>query len=87
MFKTIIPLTDKLGEHASEHAEIQGATENIIEFCKEPKTRLEIQNFLNIKSRSYFSQKVLNPLIKSGLLKLTIPDKPKSPNQKYYSNR
>ena len=91
VFKTIIPLIDKLGEHASEHAsehaEIQGATENILEFCKEPKTRLEIQKFLNIKSRSYFSQKVLNPLIKSGLLKLTIPDKPKSPNQKYYSNR
>ncbi len=73
--------------HAGEHGEIQDTTAKILRFCKDPKTKAEIQDFLNIKSRSYFSQKVLSPLIKGGLLELTIPDKPKSPNQKYYSNR
>ncbi len=95
VFKTIIPLTAKSGEqageqaseHASEHGETQDTTAKILEFCKEPKTRAEIQEYLNIKSRSYFSQKVLNPLIKGRLLNLTVPDKPKSPNQKYYSDR
>jgi len=38
-----------------------------------------------MKSRRYFREKILNPLIKGGLLKLTIPDKPTSPNQKYYT--
>lgn len=72
--------------HAGEHGEDQDITAKILDFCKEPKTRTEIQEFLDIKSRSYFSQKVLSPMIKGGLLKLTIPDKPRSPNQKYYSD-
>jgi ATP-dependent DNA helicase RecG len=75
------------GAHADEHGETQDMTAKILEFCREPKTRSEIQEFLDIKSRSYFSQKVLSPLVKGGLLKLIIPDKPKSPNQKYYSDR
>ena len=95
VFKTIIPLTTKLGAHAGEHdsahagehGEIQDMTSKILDFCREPKTRSEIQEFLDIKSRSYFSQKGLSPLIKGGLIKLSIPDKPKSPNQKYYSDR
>jgi hypothetical protein len=40
---------------------------------------------MNYKHRAYFRSKILAPLIKGGLLKLTIPDKPTSPNQKYYS--
>jgi ATP-dependent DNA helicase RecG len=91
VFKTIIPLTAKpgahAGAHAGEHGETQDMTAKILEFCREPKTRSEIQEFLDIKSRSYFSQKVLSPLVKGGLLRLTKPDKPKSPDQKYYSDR
>ncbi|WP_197051434.1 Fic family protein [Caloranaerobacter azorensis] len=59
----------------------------ILEFCKTPRSRSEIQDYIGIKSRRYFREKILNPLIKGGLLKLTIPDKPTSPKQKYYSNR
>ncbi|VDN47983.1 conserved protein of unknown function [Petrocella atlantisensis] len=91
IFKTIIPLTNMTGEHASEHAsehgDIQDDTDKLLEFCKVPKTRVEIQEFLGIKSRSYLSQNILSPLIKGELLKLTISEKPRSPNQKYYSDR
>src|SRR6056297_2953606 len=59
VFKTSIPLIAKAGEHvgdhASEHGEIQDTTAKLLEFCKDPKTRVEIQKFLDIKSRSYFS--------------------------------
>ncbi|MBQ6853903.1 MAG: hypothetical protein IJO11_00490 [Alphaproteobacteria bacterium] len=34
-------------------------------------------------SRMYFTNKFLNPLIQEGRLIQTIPDKPKSPKQKY----
>ncbi|NLC45029.1 MAG: AAA family ATPase, partial [Clostridiales bacterium] len=92
IFKTIIPLVDQASDQASDQAGDQANnqkdnTEEILEFCKIPRNRSEIQIFVGIKSRSYFSRKVLHPLIKGGLLKLTIPDKPTSPNQKYYYDR
>ena len=87
VFRTIIPLKAKASEQASEQAEIQDSIAKILEFCRIPKTRAEIQDFLGIKSRRYFANKILNPLIKGELLHLTIPDKPTSPNQKYYSER
>ncbi len=57
----------------------------LLEFCKTPRSREEMQRFLNLNHRGYFRRTIINPLVKGGLLKLTIPDKPTSPNQKYYS--
>lgn len=39
---------------------------------------------LNIKSKENLRSMYLDPTIKQGLIKLTIPDKPTSKNQKYY---
>ena len=55
----------------------------VVEFCKEPKTLKEIMQFLGLKHRPNFIENVLNPLLKAGLLKRTIPDKPRSRFQKY----
>ena len=63
----------------------ENRTEKILTFCKEPKTREEIQNYIAIQHREYFRKKILKPLIENGLLLLTIKDKPNSPKQKYYS--
>ena len=59
----------------------------ILNFCEEPRSREEIQKYRGIKNRDYFRKEILNPLIEQGLLKLTIPDKPKSPKQKYMSSK
>lgn len=40
-----------------------------------------MQEFMQLHHREHFRTKVLNPLIKGGLLKLTRPDKPTSPIQ------
>ncbi|MEQ8198460.1 MAG: RNA-binding domain-containing protein [Clostridiaceae bacterium] len=89
IFKTIIPLInqnrEQAGEQVSGQVGEQDITEKLLEFCKVARSRIEIQKFLEIKSRRYVSEKILNPLIKGGLLKLTIPNKPTSPKQKYYS--
>ncbi len=74
---------DTAQTNMSEDAE----TKKILEYCKTPKSRSEIQEYMGYNSREYFRRCVLNPLIKGGLLKLTIPDKLTSPNQKYYSER
>ena len=56
---------------------------NLLLFCEEPRSRSEIQGYLEIKSRDYFRNNVLVPLLEAGLLDMTIPDKPKSSKQKY----
>lgn len=90
IFKTIIPLQPADSDQASMHVTMQAEEldreiEKILEFCSEAKSRSEIQEYLGYKNRDYFRKNILNPLIKGGLLHLTIPDKPTSPNQKYYS--
>lgn len=57
----------------------------ILLFCNEPRTREELMEKCNISSRSYFRINILKPMVASGLLKLSIPDKPKSINQRYKS--
>jgi len=59
----------------------------IVEFCKVPKNRMEIQKFIKINNRDYFRKEILNPLLEQGLLHPTIPDKLTSPKQKYYSGK
>lgn len=54
-------------------------------FCKTPRTRTELSALLNVSSISYMMERYINPLIENGRLKMTIPDKPKSRHQKYYS--
>lgn len=56
------------------------------EFLKTPKTRNEIQKLCGYKSRDYFKKVILNPLIDTEKVRLTIPEKPKSPKQQYVWN-
>ncbi len=63
----------------------QDVTKMIITFCKEPHSAKEIMDYIKINDRSFFRRHYLNPMIKTRQLKMTIPDKPKSGNQKYYA--
>ena len=44
----------------------------------------KIMEKLEIKSKETLRSKYLDPAIAKGLIKLTVPDKPTSKNQKYY---
>ena len=57
----------------------------ILEFCKDPKSLKEIMEYIGLKHRPTFMYDYLNPLLEEGKLQMTIPDKPKSRNQKYVS--
>lgn len=60
------------------------ATEQaILNFCIEPKSSSEIMEYIGLKHREHFRKSILKPMIDNGLIELTIPDKPKSPKQKY----
>ena len=49
-----------------------------------PMSANEIMQKLGIKSKETFRNTYLNPAIKNDLVRLTIPDKPTSKNQRYY---
>ncbi|MBI5359186.1 MAG: putative DNA binding domain-containing protein [Planctomycetes bacterium] len=100
IFKTIIPLSVRTTPQVSDQAILQATQQvtpqvtqqvegdkisRVLAFCVKPKTRGEIQELLGLRDREHFRSEILNPLIKKGLLALTIPDKPNSPKQKYYS--
>ncbi len=55
----------------------------VLQFCTDYRFRKEIQEHINLVNRDYFRKEVLKPLIKNLLIKLSQPDKPSSPKQKY----
>lgn len=59
---------------------------DFLQFCVVPKTRDEIEQYFQGKlSRKRIMAKIVRPLVESGKLNLSIPSKPTSINQKYYS--
>ena len=54
----------------------------ILRFCEKARTRLEIIDFMQMNP-DYIRKQVIPTLIEKGLLGLTIPNKPRSPYQKY----
>lgn len=55
----------------------------ILDFCSIPRSRKEIQAYLGLTGKNNFNDNYLKPLLTSGKLKMTIPDKPNSLLQKY----
>lgn len=66
-----------------EEQDKEQLVKNLLKFCKSPKSRLEMQEYLGITSRKVFSSKYLKPLLESKKIQMTIPDKPNSKYQKY----
>ena len=55
----------------------------LVNFCGEPRSKQEIMEFMGYTSAEYFRRTVLKPLLDAEFLKMTYPDSPKSPKQKY----
>lgn len=55
----------------------------LLEYCNVPRSRAEMQEFCEFKSEKYFREHVIKPMLDEGLISRTIPNKPKSPNQRY----
>ena len=55
----------------------------LLDFCSSPRSREEIADFVGIKTVFYVVEHYVKPLINSGKLRMTIPEKPKSKLQRY----
>jgi ATP-dependent DNA helicase RecG len=60
--------------------------QEIIEYCKTPRSRDELARKFDFETPTYFVNKYMQPLVKEGRIKLTLPHKKKSKFQKYYSS-
>lgn len=54
----------------------------LLRFCEEPRSRAELVDFTGL-SRYYTMSNLVQPLVAQGKLRMTIPDKPKSPKQRF----
>ena len=57
----------------------------LIEFCRMPRTRREIADYLELKTIYHVTKAYIEPLLESGDLIMTNPSHPKSKNQKFVS--
>jgi ATP-dependent DNA helicase RecG len=55
----------------------------VLEAGRETRTRGELQSAVGLTHRQHFIKEYLNPLLKAGLIEMTIPDKPRSSKQRY----
>ena len=76
-------------ENLADRQEPESSTvsKQILAFCTTPKSKKELAVFCGFKDLRNFTLKHINPLLESGQLEMTIPDKPKSRNQKYITVR
>ena len=56
---------------------------SLLAFCKTPRTRQEIADYLGVKTVFYAMRHYVQPLLDSGKLTMTIPEKPSSRKQKF----
>ncbi|MHB8062781.1 MAG: ATP-binding protein [Ruminiclostridium sp.] len=59
--------------------------QEILNYCITPRSREELAERFGFEAPTYFIKTYISPLLTTGLIKMTKPDKPKSKFQKYYS--
>ena len=75
---TETPKTDPHTPHSGDTQEAK-----LLQFCTVPRTRQEIAAFLGIKSVPYAIKSHITPLVEQGVIVLSLPDRPRSPKQRY----
>ena len=99
IFKTVIPLSetatmksgpkrsDQVSDQVGDQVGGDAVTEKILEFCKIARSKKEISEHISYKNLTYMTRVYIKPLLESGKLACTIPEKPKSRFQKYITKR
>ncbi|MDD6244059.1 MAG: putative DNA binding domain-containing protein [bacterium] len=75
--------SSKLGSKKSSKLAV--SEKQILELCKAEKSLKEIAQYFGYSDVYKFKNNYINQLLEQGKLQMTIPDKPKSRNQKYIS--
>jgi predicted HTH transcriptional regulator len=70
-------------QQATPQATPQATIEFLLSYCSIPRTRKEMIKAMNLNDRKSFKKTYIDPLLASGKLRMTLPEKPRSPLQRY----
>ncbi len=76
-------IKEKNEVHVTEDSEQDSEQDKLLKFLEIPRSKKEISEFLGIKSLRYLKDAYLEKRLTDKKIKMTIPDKPTSKNQKY----
>ena len=74
-------VSDQVGDQVSD--QVNPRIIEVVEHCKAPKASSDILNNLGITNHTTNYKKYIQPALNNHWIKMTIPDKPRSRNQKY----
>jgi ATP-dependent DNA helicase RecG len=63
--------------------QVTGQVVNLLRACAGERSRGELQQRLGLRHRDHFNEAYLRPAMDAGLIEMTVPDKPRSRNQRY----
>ena len=66
-----------------ETVETETSDDDLLAFFNKPRSKEEVAGFVGVKSPYYAMRRYIKPLLESGVIEMTIPDKPKSVLQRY----
>lgn len=81
----IVRFYNEYESDVQEEKEPEEEIRNLLLFCQTPRTRKEICDYLGLSSVTYAIQKHIMPLVEQGLIRMSIPEKPKSQKQLYFT--
>ena len=68
-----------------QYSSRRGISYGLLAFCIQPRTRVELAQFLGVRSTFYAMRRYIRPLIEEGKLAMTIPENPSSREQRFYT--
>ena len=74
---------EKTDKKTNIKKKIKPQEKDILNYCKEPKSLIEICDKFGFKDTRTFKKNYLNNLINDRKLQMTIPNQPRNRNQKY----
>lgn len=79
----LVEVNDLPGELTTKSRLSYDQATTMLELCRKPRARKDILISIGYKNHSDNYKKFMEPLVKQELIRYTIPNIPKSPNQKY----
>ena len=74
-------------QKADSSADRASVQEEILDYCFFPRSRQEIANRIGKKTSQYIIRRYVMPLVEAGEMAMTLPEKPRSKLQRFYTVR